>query len=56
MINKIINNYCLEKINAPLSSLSSSSLSSLAKKGLTQKNLESCILEEFFHTQMEDLF
>ena len=36
MINRIVNNYCLEKINTPLSSLSSSSLSSLAKKGLGQ--------------------
>ena len=37
MINRIINNYCLEKINTPLSSLSSSSLSSLAKKGLGEE-------------------
>ena len=37
MINSIINNSCLEKINTPLSSLSSSSLSSLAKKGLGEE-------------------
>ena len=37
MINRIINNTCLEKINTPLSSLSSSSLSSLAKKGLGEE-------------------
>ena len=37
MINRIVNNYCLEIINTPLSSLSSSSLSSLAKKGLGEE-------------------
>ena len=37
MINRIINNFCLEIINTPLSSLSSSSLSSLAKKGLGEE-------------------
>ena len=37
MINRIVNNYCLEKINTPLSSLSSSSLSSLARKGLGEE-------------------
>ena len=37
MINRTANNYCLEKINTPLSSLSSSSLSSLAKKGLGEE-------------------
>ena len=37
MINRIINNSCLEIINSPLSSLSSSSLSSLAKKGLGEE-------------------
>lgn len=37
MINRKINNSCLEIINTPLSSLSSSSLSSLAQKGLGEE-------------------